>query len=88
LQGDDILFTIKDNGTGIPPEEIDNIFDSFSQIDTALARKHGGAGLGLAICKSLVTKLGGKIWVKSELGKGTTFYFTISQKAAQMDKSK
>ncbi|MEK0376984.1 MAG: sensor histidine kinase, partial [Nitrosopumilus sp.] len=63
LQTDHILFTITDNGAGIPPEEIDNIFDSFSQIDTALTRKHGGAGLGLAICKALVTKLGGKIWV-------------------------
>ncbi|MEK0354172.1 MAG: sensor histidine kinase, partial [Nitrosopumilus sp.] len=62
LQTDHILFTITDNGAGIPPEEIDNIFDSFSQIDTALTRKHGGAGLGLAICKALVTKLGGKIW--------------------------
>ena len=87
LQTDHILFTITDNGAGIPPEEIDNIFDSFSQIDTALTREHGGAGLGLAICKALVTKLGGKIWVESELDKGTTFYFTISQKAAQMDKS-
>jgi len=87
LQTDSILFTIQDNGTGIPPEEIDSIFDPFSQIDTALTRKHGGAGLGLAICKALVKKLGGKIWVKSELGKGTTFYFTIAQKAAQMDKS-
>ncbi len=87
LQTDNVLFTIQDNGAGIPPEEIDSIFDPFSQIDTALTRKHGGAGLGLAICKSLVTKLGGKIWVTSELGEGTTFYFTISQKAAQMDKS-
>jgi len=87
LQTDNILFTIQDNGAGIPPEEIDNIFNPFSQIDTALTRKHGGAGLGLAICKALVTKLGGKIWVESELDKGTTFYFTISQKAAQMDKS-
>ena len=87
LQKDSILFTIRDNGAGIPPEEIINIFNPFSQIDTALTRKHGGAGLGLAICKALVTKLGGKIWVESELGKGTTFYFTISQKAAQMDKS-
>jgi len=87
LQTDNVLFTIHDNGAGIPPEEIDSIFNPFSQIDTALTRKHGGAGLGLAICKALVTKLGGKIWVKSELDKGTTFYFTISQKAAQMDKS-
>jgi len=87
LQKDGILFSIQDNGVGIPPEEIINIFNPFSQIDTALTRKHGGAGLGLAICKALVTKLGGKIWVESELDKGTTFYFTISQKAAQMDKS-
>ncbi len=87
LQKDSILFTIQDNGSGIPPDEINSIFNAFSQIDTALTRKHGGAGLGLAICKALVTKLGGKIWVESELGKGTTFYFTISQKVAQMDKS-
>lgn len=79
LQEDSVLFTIQDNGTGIPPEEIDNIFDSFSQIDTAITRKHGGAGLGLAICKALVAKLDGKIWVESKLGQGTTFYFTIKQ---------
>jgi len=87
LEKDRVLFTIQDNGTGIPPEDIDNIFDSFSQIDTNLTRKHGGAGLGLAICRALVTKLGGKIWVESELGKGTSFYFTIAQKAEPMDKS-
>jgi len=87
FQTDSILFSIKDNGDGITPEDCDKIFDPFTQIDTTLTRKHGGAGLGLAICKSLVTKLGGKIWVESELGKGTTFYFTISQKAAQMEKS-
>jgi len=87
LQKDHVLFTIQDNGTGIPQDEIANIFDPFSQIDTSLTRKHGGAGLGLAICRALVTKLGGKIWVESELDKGTTFYFTISQKVAQMNKS-
>ncbi len=87
MQKDHVQFTIQDNGTGIPPEEIGHIFDSFSQIDTALTRKHGGAGLGLAICRALVTKLGGKIWVESELGKGSTFYFTIAQKAEQMGKS-
>jgi len=87
FQTDSILFSIKDNGGGISPEDCDSIFDPFTQIDTSLTRKHGGAGLGLAICKSLVTKLGGKIWVESELGKGTTFYFIISQKAAPMEKS-
>jgi len=88
LQKDHVLFTILDNGVGISPEDIDHIFDSFSQIETKLSRKHGGAGLGLAICRSLVTELGGKIWVESELGKGTSFYFTIAHKADQMDKSK
>jgi signal transduction histidine kinase len=87
LEKDHVLFTIQDNGTGIPPEDIDKIFDSFSQIETKLTRKHGGAGLGLAICRALVTKLGGKIWVESKLGKGTSFYFTIAQKPEQMDKS-
>jgi signal transduction histidine kinase len=87
LQKDHVLFTIQDNGAGIRPEEINIIFDSFSQIDTKLTRKHGGAGLGLAICRSLVTRLGGKIWVESEFGKGSSFYFTIAQNADQMDKS-
>ncbi len=87
LEKDYVLFTIQDNGTGIPPEDIDKIFDSFSQIETKLTRKHGGAGLGLAICRALVTKLGGKIWVESKLGKGTSFHFTIAQKPDQMDKS-
>jgi len=87
LEKDHVLFTIQDNGTGIPPEDIDKIFDSFSQIETKLTRKHGGAGLGLAICKALVTILGGKIWVESELDKGTSFYFTIAQKPEQIDKS-
>ncbi len=85
LQKDHVLFTIQDNGIGISSEDIDNIFNTFSQIETSLTRKHGGAGLGLAICKALVTKLGGKIWVESELGKGSIFYFTIAQKPKQTD---
>jgi len=79
--GGNVQFSIKDNGAGISPEEIVHIFDTFSQIETKLTRKHGGAGLGLAICKALVAKLGGKIWVESELGKGSNFYFTIAQKS-------
>ncbi len=86
LQKDHVLFTIQDNGIGISPEDIDNIFNTFSQIETSLTRKHGGAGLGLAICRALVTKLGGKIWVESELGKGTSFYFTIAKKSEQIEK--
>jgi two-component system phosphate regulon sensor histidine kinase PhoR len=74
---DEVLFYIKDNGIGIPLEKQKNLFKKFSQTDTSITRKHGGSGLGLTICKGIVEAHGGKIWVKSEPGKGTTFYFTI-----------
>ncbi|MEM2855664.1 MAG: sensor histidine kinase [Candidatus Nitrosocaldaceae archaeon] len=75
--GNDILFYVKDNGIGIPKDKQANLFKKFYQIDTSAKRKHGGSGLGLAICKGIVEGLGGKIWVESEEGKGSTFYFTI-----------
>jgi signal transduction histidine kinase len=59
---------------GIPKDKIERVFDEFYQVETG---KHGGAGLGLAITKRLIEEHGGKIWVESQLGKGTTFYFTI-----------
>ena len=76
-KGDEILFYVKDNGIGIPPEKQKNLFRKFYQIDTSVTRKHGGSGLGLAISKGIIESLGGKIWVESELGKGASFYFTI-----------
>ncbi len=71
---DDILHEIRDTGIGIPKDKIEKVFDEFYQVETG---KHGGTGLGLAITKRLVEEHGGKIWVESQLGKGTTFYFTI-----------
>jgi two-component system sensor histidine kinase BarA len=71
---DDILHEIRDTGIGIPKDKIERVFDEFYQVETG---KHGGAGLGLAITKRLVEEHGGKIWVESQLGKGTTFSFTI-----------
>lgn len=71
---DYILHEIRDSGIGIPKDKIEKIFDEFYQVETG---KHGGTGLGLAITKRLVEEHGGKIWVESQLGKGTTFYFTI-----------
>lgn len=71
---DYILHEIRDTGIGIPKDKIEKIFDEFYQVETG---KHGGTGLGLAITKRLVEEHGGKIWVESQLGKGTTFYFTI-----------
>lgn len=73
-----ILFYVRDNGIGIPKNKQKDLFKKFYQIDTSLERMSGGSGLGLAICKAITKKLGGKIWVESQEGKGSTFYFTIS----------
>ena len=74
---DKILFYVKDSGVGIHPEMFERIFDRFTQVDLSITRGYEGAGLGLAICKGLVELLGGKIWLESEIDKGTTFYFTV-----------
>ncbi len=72
-----VLFAVRDTGPGIPPEQQEIIFDSFRQADGSLARRHGGTGLGLALCMRLVDLMGGKIWVESRVGRGSTFYFTV-----------
>ncbi|MFK7905999.1 MAG: ATP-binding protein [Chitinophagales bacterium] len=73
-----IRFTVHDTGIGIPPKKLPIIFQSFKQVDDQITRKYGGTGLGLAIVKELVERQGGEIEVKSEEGKGTEFYFTLS----------
>lgn len=70
-------FFVTDSGPGIPPEQMDVIFERFRQSTLNLTRKYEGAGLGLAISKAYVELLGGSIWIKSELGKGSTFFFTM-----------
>jgi two-component system CheB/CheR fusion protein len=80
LNDNHIQFHVKDTGIGIPPEHHHTIFERFRQIESFTTRKHGGNGLGLAISKSLVELLGGKIWMDSEPGDGSTFYFTIPKK--------
>ncbi|TIH12395.1 response regulator [Marinifilum sp. JC120] len=72
-----LLVTVRDTGIGIPKDQQENIFDSFTQADTSTTRKFGGTGLGLAISKRLVSLLGGDIWIESESGNGATFYFTV-----------
>lgn len=72
-----ILFQVKDNGKGIPADKLDIIFDRFQQIHSSDSREQGGAGLGLAICQNIVQHHGGMIWVDSNLGQGSTFYFTL-----------
>ena len=72
-----LLFQVKDTGIGISKDKQEYIFEKFTQIDSSLSRQYSGAGLGLSICKKLVTMMGGNIGVISEPGKGSLFWFEI-----------
>ncbi|MBJ6799277.1 sensor histidine kinase [Geomonas propionica] len=72
-----ILFSVRDTGIGIPSDQLERIFGRFTQVDSSLTRQHGGTGLGLALTRQIVEKLGGRIWAESREGAGSTFYFTI-----------
>jgi len=70
-------FAITDSGRGIPPDKLDAIFRRFEQVDSSDARDHGGTGLGLAISRSIVERLGGRIWAENNAGRGATLKFTL-----------
>lgn len=70
---DSIVFTVNDQGRGIPPDKLERIFERFEQVDASDSREKGGTGLGLAICRGIVQQHGGRIWAESELGRGSTF---------------
>ena len=77
LQQDDVIFSVCDRGRGIPQDKLENIFERFQQVDASDSRKKGGTGLGLAICRHIIEQHGGKIWVESVYGEGSTFFFSI-----------
>ena len=72
-----VLVTVQDHGIGIPQDKLNKVFDRFFQIDGSMTRRYGGTGLGLAIVKKIVEAHNGKVWVRSELNKGSTFCFTL-----------
>jgi signal transduction histidine kinase len=82
-QGDEIAVAVADTGIGIPADEQPHIFQRFYQVDSSATRSYRGAGLGLTICKFIVEYHHGRIWVESELGKGSTFRFVLPKKLPQ-----
>jgi signal transduction histidine kinase len=82
---DHIEMAVLDNGIGIPPEERDKIFDRFYQVDSSAQRRYKGTGLGLTICKHIITQHGGHIWVESRAGPGSEFHFSLPKHFPQAD---
>ena len=76
-RGDLLVFKVADTGVGIPPDKIDSLFTEFKQTDATIASEYGGTGLGLSISKKFVEMHGGRIWIESELGKGSAFIFEV-----------
>lgn len=81
-----LRFEVEDTGLGIAPEHLDDLFKTFSQVDTSMTRVHDGAGLGLAICRELVELMGGTVGVRSTPGEGSSFHFTVPLIQATGDK--
>ncbi|HKL37452.1 MAG TPA: PAS domain S-box protein, partial [Bacteroidales bacterium] len=81
-----LLFYVKDTGMGIPPDKKDFVFERFRQADDSLSKSHEGTGLGLTISKNLVELLGGEMWVDTEQGRGSAFYFTLPYKSQNTEK--
>lgn len=77
LDGNNVQFYVEDSGIGIEANHLDKLFDRFYKIESVKGKLYKGTGIGLSLCKDLIVLMGGKIWVHSKFGKGTTFYFTL-----------
>ena len=82
---EEVELWVADDGPGIPPEARERVFERFYRVDKARSREQGGTGLGLAIVKHIVQAHGGRAWVRSELGQGAIFYFTLPAPQAQSE---
>lgn len=80
----DVRFSVEDNGIGIPKEDLSRIFERFYRVDKGRSKELGGTGLGLSIVKHLVQAHGGRVWVESQMGKGSTFYFTLPKREEEV----
>lgn len=80
--GDMVKVSVRDHGIGIAPEHAERIFDRFYRVDNSMTRGTSGTGIGLSICRGLIEAHGGRIWVESVPGKGSTFHFTVPVAAA------
>lgn len=80
-EGGQVEISVQDDGPGLPPESLERLFERFYRVDKARSREQGGTGLGLAIVKHIVQSQGGRVWAKSQLGHGATFYFTLPLEA-------
>ncbi len=77
FDGSDVVVSVSDTGSGIPPEDLPKVFEEFRQLDGSIRRRQGGSGLGLTISKKFVELHGGNMWVESEVGRGSTFSFSL-----------
>jgi signal transduction histidine kinase len=75
--GNQVRFGVQDEGIGMPSDELEHIFEKFHRLDPNLTRGVGGTGLGLYICREFLQRMGGRIWVESEFGAGSTFSFEL-----------